>query len=208
MTFFEKLKPYTDGYGLVSPKIVDPPGTLRASDNGVLFTAQALILNANEEDLTPYVFSLKRCVDSTGTLHRAPDDTSLDAPDDHYGILSLYAIHKDLSTPVKPRWVLLLQPVLLYLYLATYSSFLSTIGTILLSPLVAIIMALSNVNEDPNNTSNKLLSWTICQALKHRGWLPAVGARFWEWRMKKIYGSIHTLFVVYFPTGHPFLNKV
>lgn len=210
MTFLESLRPYTDGNGLVAPTSVTP-GTKRASDNGVLYTSQALILTdtgtlSNFTPLSNYLLALQSCIDSQHNLHRSPGDTTPDAPDDYIGILSMKVFSNyKIETPALQ--LRLCQPVLVYLWLKTQNVLFNKLR-LLLSPLVCIIIAMSNLGTDKSVTSNRLLTWTICQALKKRGHLTAIGAYIWEWRQRRIYGNLSNLFAIYFEKGHPFIDRV
>lgn len=194
------LKGYIDGNGLVSnTRVTSYVG--RASDNGVLFTSQALLLMDTSSPALEH--ALDACVDSNGVLHRAPDDTSLDAPDDHYGLISALVYH-DLKIDrlsLAPR---LWHPVLVYLYARMRNSLLYYA----LSPLVTIIIALSNLGSPKEDTSNRLLTWTICQALKRRGLITGLASRVWEWRQRRIYGSLSKIFSIYFGEEHPFTREL
>lgn len=202
MSLMNDILPYIDGNGLVSPSIV-PPGVLRNSDNGPLFTSQLLILaDKNDEEADPkYLIALRSCVDSKGYLHRAPGDLTQDAPDDHYGVLSLDAFLfneiLDVRLPIK-CW----HPALLYLQGLSHIPMLPH----LLSFIVALIIAFSNYNEDSSSTNNKILTWTLIKGTESRSWLCNLGGKFWTWRMKKIYGHTAQIALLYFGSEHPFVK--
>jgi hypothetical protein len=196
------LSGYIDGNGLVSNRSV-APGTIRGSDNGPLFSSIALLLGAGM-DTARISHAIAHCIDSEGALHRTPNDMSEDAPDDHYGVLSLFAVlrlNPGLKLPLKYA----IQPVMLYLYLLSLDRGLLAS---LLAPLVFIIISLSNLGTDKNETSNRILTWTICQALKRRGILTRLAAYIWERRQYRIYGKFSNLFAIYYETGHPFISAV
>lgn len=201
MTFLESLIPYTDGNGLICPSPVGP-GVKRGSDNGPLYTSQALILNGAID--VALLDAVEQCVDLSGSIHRTPDDVSADSPDDYYGVLSVGVIYGSFSIHIPDD--MKFQFVLDYLNILNNAIIYHPIAW-LLAPFVAIIVAFSNVFTDKNDTSNRMLTWTFCQALK-RTWLPRYAALFWEWRQRRIYGSIQNLFAEYFSPNHPFITQV
>lgn len=190
MALNDEIIPYLDGNGLVC-NIIPPAGTIRGSDNGVLFSSQLLHL-LNNSTQEPYLSAILKCIGADGQLHRAPDDTSVDAPDDHYGFLSLGV------RPVKLA-ISNMQPMLLYMNAMVSPRFCR-----LFSPIAGMIIALSNLNEDPSDTSNKLLTWTTIQGLQKRSLFCRLGGAIWRWRMRRIYGSTQAIAKIYFGASHPF----
>src|SRR5690242_12498931 len=100
MCISNDIKPYIDGYGLVALAPVSPE-TMQSSDNGPLFTAQYLILRMLQwEGIDQDALNaINSCIDVRGYLHRTPVDISEDAPDDHYGVLSLFHCMTHLKLP-------------------------------------------------------------------------------------------------------------
>jgi len=205
MSLREEIIPYMDGNGLVAPHRV-PPGTLRASDNGPLYTAQYLILYYRDQHANdPYLFNnMMSCVDSDRYLHRAPDDTTYGNPDNHYGALSalnVIGFPSPMRLPIK-CW----HPALLYLQHSLHRDFHCILLTLLLAPLVAIIIALSNMSEGITETSNKMLTWTLIQGTQ-RSFLCRLAGRIWYYRMRKEYdGDIAWIPRIYFEKDHPFVK--
>lgn len=199
MTEFEAaLIPYTDGNGLISPNRLPSPPPQRASDNGPLFTAQAMLLGAD-----PYIFTdrIRACIDQRGYLHRSPDDTSDEAPDDLYGVFAAL-IHLDIPMWLEIPYPFYFQPGLQYMRgMASWKWW-----AYLLSPLMAIVLAFSNIFEDKNNTSNKLLTWSIIKGIGKKDLLCWLGGKIWSWRMQRIYGSTREIAKIYYEPGHPFVE--
>ena len=188
------IYPYIDGNGLISNTVV-PPGTQRASDNGPLFSAQYLMVG-EALTLISLADNLANCV-REGKVYRTPDDTTPDAPDDYYGVLSWSVFSGlDYSIRLEPR---LWHPALVYLNLRASGNPLY----LLLSPLVATIIALSNLGSPKEDTSNRMLTWTIGQALLRRGAITKLAYHFWEYRQRKIYGNISAIAGIYFGPDHP-----
>jgi hypothetical protein len=199
--FNKTLQPYTDGDGLVSNTLV-PPGTVRASDNGVLFTSEALILaNIQGESLpVSYVTALNSCIDSSEHLHRAPNDLSADTPDDTIGILSLICSGQEGITPIALT-LSVCQPVIMYAWLASRN----IRAYHLFSLVAACIIALSNINEPSSSTSNKMLTWVLIKGLSKKSLLCKLAGKIWTYRMTKIYGSTKAIAETYFGPSHPFV---
>ncbi len=196
MSLITDIIPYTDGNGLVAPSLVIP-GTIRASDNGPLYTSQLILLAALNNEVSPicYYSAITKCIDSNSNLHRAPDDTTQDAPDDYIGVSSALF---QLSLP----WSIC-QPMIVYIQRLNHGFW----PIRLLSPLAALIIALSNINEAQTDTSNKMLTWTLIEGLKSRSWLCALAGKFWTYRMKRIYnGSTVGIPTIYFGASHPFVT--
>lgn len=203
---------YVDGSGLVAPEPTNY-SILRSSDNGPLFTSQYLILQrlAGEELDTSALKALQSCIDDQGYLRRVPNDPTEDAPDDHYGVLSAFVL---LNLPgIGPRLPLrCLHPVLIYLKLLSLSPMLrmalSPIRT-LMSPIVALIIAFSNHNSDPNETSNKLLTWTFIQAVASKSILCRLAGKVWHNKMVQLYDTkcpMGVIAKIYYSKGHPFIT--
>ena len=198
----EDIKPYVDGNGLVSNSLV-PSGIQRGSDNGPLFTSQLLILASLNKEAAPgnFASAISKCIDSNGHIHRAPDDATEDAPDDYYGVSSLTCFSPEVKlVPSLP--IAKCQPLLLYMQLIMRKIPIYR----LFSPLAAIVIALSNINEDPGSTSNKLLTWTEIKGLNASSTLCRLAGKIWTWRMKKIYGTTQQIALIYFGSDHPFVK--
>ncbi len=189
------LRPYRDGNGLIAPNKVTP-GVMRGSDNGVLYTSQASILVGCLQ--FPIIDT---CIGADGCIHRAPGDTSQDAPDDNYGFLASHLCNGT-KRYIKLPWACC-QPLLLYMRGLMMGNPLYR----LFSPIAALILALSNLGEDKANTSNKLLTWTTIKGLESVSLLCKLGGKVWTYRMKRIYGSTKAIAEAYYEPGHPFIES-
>jgi len=95
MTLREEIKPYIDGYGLVSPAVV-PKGAMRSCDNGTSFLSEYHILlkRRGEDRITSggdawdWSHTIRRCMQEPGLTVRAPGDRASDSPDNTLAILS------------------------------------------------------------------------------------------------------------------------
>jgi hypothetical protein len=190
MGFSDDIKPYTDSFGLIAPHKL-APGTIRGSDNGPLFTAQYLLLGGT--DAAQYC-AILNCIDNNHVLHRAPGDITTDAPDDHYGALAAGFMNVSLAPHL---W----QPALLYLLALNLNLFPARI----FSPLIGLIIALSNIGESYSDTGNKLLTWTLIKGTQNRSWFCKLGGWIWTKRMQSLYGSTKAIAEIYYEAGHPFI---
>lgn len=194
----DEIKPYIDKYALVSPSLVQPYA--QGSDNGVLFTSQYLVLcqlMGLPLEL-PKLNALMACQDSNKYIHRYPGDTSQDAPDDYYGMLSMLCF-LDLNLPVSLP-LACCQPALVYLLLLSRSNPLR----FLLSPLVALIIAFSNMFTKVGDTSNLILTWMIVKGTK-KSLLCRIASLVWYRRLYKLYpNGMQGVSAIYFGPTHPF----
>jgi len=203
MALLDEIKPFIDGNGLLAPNLV-PPGTMRGSDNGVLFTSELLIqsmLNSGVIDPV-YIENIKDCIDSTHLLHRAPQDTTNDTSDDYYGILGMMVF---LNINIKLRLPPLLwaQPLLWFLILLKNKSIFSH----LLSPIAAIIIATSCMFTSVSDTSSRFLMWCAIKGAASRSTLCSLAAKIWFNRLFKDFGpeGMLTCAKIYFyRDNHPF----
>lgn len=186
---------FIDGNGLICPNVVDRT-VLRGSDNGITHTSRFVLLA--QAPCNRLLDAVLKCIDSLGYVHRAPDDPTEDTPDDLYSLLSMLAVEHRSDIKVSLSWKQM-HPVLIYLRLLKNDSLLQY----LLSIPVAIVVALSNLGSDKSETSNRLLTWNIAQALKHRTVVGKLAAKVWEYRQKRIYGKISEIFAIYYGIGHP-----
>jgi hypothetical protein len=211
MSLKEELTPYTDGNGLVAPYLVTP-GTMRASDNGPLFTSQAVMLshlNGEYPLYLKYFSNILACIDGDGYIRRAPGDTTEDAPDDHYGVLSALVFFGVKCTRIRLPlrcW----HPVLLFLWMLNapiLTQILLIPIRIITTPLIALIIATSNARTPIDNTSNRLLSWCFVTALSRRSLLCELAGKIWLRRLRNDYGGDEAGPArIYFQLGHPFVR--
>ena len=213
MSLITEIVPYIQGNGLVATTIVNPPGTLRTCDNGVMFSSEYFIMAArNFEDKTlthgptAALFDqvVKTCVGADKELHRAPGDDSPDEVDDHYATLAGYAefgLRPAYKLPVR----LWRQPQLLYAYLVNHK-----IPSLLIWPLAwynALIIATSCIGHPASDTDSRRLVWHLIQATKRESILARLAGAFWHWRQTKIYKTQEVMKAVakiYYEPGHPF----
>ncbi len=200
MTLKNEMMDHIDGNDLASNEAV-PIGVKRASDNGVLHTSRYLILQKlHREPLdVTCLQALHACIDAQGYLHRAPDDPDEDVPDDHYGIVSLFAAI-GLQTNVKLPWRCL-HPALLFMRGLQRGGF-EGLYVRLFSPVVAILIALSNWSEPLGDTSDRLLTWNLIQGTQGSV-LCRLGALVWEARQNYLYGgsAIRKIAKKYYPNS-------
>lgn len=85
---------YTDAQGLVCPKPADPRD-LYGSGNGVIYTAEFMVIMAKysllePEDIHDYEVLMKACYAVPGVINRVPHNINRDqdGPDDYYGLLN------------------------------------------------------------------------------------------------------------------------
>lgn len=205
MSLIAEIPPFIDGNNLVAPGLV-PPGLLRGSDNGPMFTAEYLImLNRNLlgfDDL--HYNAIVKCVGTDGELHRAPGDTTPDEVDDHYGALSMLA-----EFNLKPFFKLPIrlwrQPQLLFAYLLA-----KDIPSLILSPLnwyTAIVIATSCIGRPASDTDSRRLSWHLVQATKRKSLLCKLASLIWYARLHKDYANgMLGVAALYYTGDHPFIR--
>lgn len=205
-----EIIPYIDGNGLVAPNLF-PPGTVRASDNGAMFTSEYYImLNRNGEatgtDIASYQKVITACVGADGHLHRAPGDLTQDVIDNNLGVLAGYAefgIKVPFSLPIDNCRF----PQLVYAYGLNRG-----IPSLLMFPLSiisAFIIAFSGFSTAINNADARRLNWDLWQATKRKSLLNDLAGKFWHWHQSKLYGTnevMRAVAAVYYQAGHPFIK--
>lgn len=207
MSLRTEIPPYIDGNGLVAPYLVQP-GTMRASDNGIMFTSEYYImLNRNHEcsptDVLIYYNLIGKEVGSDKDLHRAPGDTTQDAPDDYHGVIAGYAefgLKPDFEIPI-----LDCLPQLVFAYLLGKG-----VPSFVLFPFnvyTAVVLAISCINTPVGNTDARRLNWLLWQATKRKSILCNLAGKFWHWRQTKVYNTQNVMQAVakiYYQDNHPF----
>lgn len=211
----EEIKPYLEGSGLVG-LIPNPENKYRTVDNGVLFASQVLLLLVEIEGpiypltrrmlgLPPLpseiqarlIRAIQACIIGD-YLRRSPGDETFDMPDDYYGAMSA-ALRVGLPLPYLKQSPGTVQPGLWYMhYLLKGVPYAR-----LYSPFMALTIAFSNVFEDKDWVSNRMLTWTIIKGLQKKSFLCKIGGMVWLWRMKRQYGSIRRIAEIYFGPEHP-----
>jgi hypothetical protein len=189
---------FIDGYELVCPTRVGPK-TMRSSDNGVLHSSRYLILlklNGETNDATT-LQGIKNCIDRNGYLHRSPGDETEEAPDDHYGAISVFSFLND-TTYIKLPWRVM-HPMLIYMRALQLGGLQGLIAR-LFSPILALVIVFSNFNTPKNDTSNRLLTWNIIQGTRERSIFCRLAGQLWYSRQNHIYGSqaLQEMFNIYY----------
>lgn len=190
----QEIIPYTDGNDLVAPGVV-PPGTVRASDNGPLFTSEYFIILAKSGLLTDvdkqdYFTRIKHCIGPDNQLHRSPGDTTEDAPDDHYGVISGHV-----TLGLTPEFILPLslwrQPQLLFAFICAKYPLMRLAFPIwlLLSLYSAIVIATSCINAGYDDFDSRRGCWHLIQATQNNSLLCKLASLIWFHRLTGEYGS-------------------
>jgi hypothetical protein len=200
----DEIVPYKQTTGLVSNVV--SIGQHRTCDNGPLFTAEYIILlhlvnESTFKDDVLFDLDIHDC-SKGGYLHRAPDDTSPDAPDDHHGVLAAYNV-LGLKPPFKVPFSLWRQPQILALwFMAQRNLFYRIIATPLIA-YSALVIATSCIGDPTSDTDGRILSWCLLKGLE-RSWLCQLGGWFWKRRLMSDYpNGMKDVFTIYFGPDHP-----
>lgn len=205
----------------------------RASDNGVMFTAELLILlklrgelDANTQQY--YVENIKKCFLEPGLISRAPNDRGQSPPDDHFAlgamgvILGYHDICKDiLSYGLKHfgsfnnenpgKWTsksfLWRMPQLLACIIAGAGKKVPLILCI----YSALVLLFSCRKVEPNKSDERRLAWLLSKALSNQSLLVRLASKVWFNRLRSHYGpegmkAVRSLYYHGMPDGeqHPF----
>lgn len=198
---------YLDGNGLMSNSPV-PPGTIRASDNGPLFSSQYALILLHQLEMTPdveldYQKAIAACIDVNGNLHRAPGDTSEDAPDDYYGVSAAFS-QLNVKSNVKLPFNLWRQPQLLFAVMASNQTLSRwKFWQWSLAIYTALVVLTSDINVDPGNTDARILAWLLIQATAPHSTLVSLAAHIWYNRLYAAYpNGMNDVAAIYFqPNG-------
>lgn len=94
MALRDEISPFIDGNLLVAPSLVSP-GTLKASDNGPMYTAEYYVMLKKldqifTEDVLDFQSRIGNCINPQGMLNRTPigQDDGQEGPDDYLGVLN------------------------------------------------------------------------------------------------------------------------
>ncbi len=195
MSIKDQFAPYVDGNGLMSNAPV-LPGSIRASDNGPLFTSQYIIMLKKSgeltlNDITTFQRVIGACVDDDMHLHRAPSDPTPDAPDDYYGVAAAFS-QLEITSNIKLPLDMWRQPQLVFAMMAS-NQILSRwkFWQWPLAIYTALVVLTSCINVEPGNTDERILSWLLIQATKESSVLVKLASIIW----------FHRLFSTYGPTG-------
>lgn len=185
------FQPYKDGNGLYAPAPV-PPGVMRGSDNGPLFTSEVMLIRfehvlATAEDIDEYDNVIKTCVDSNGNLHRAPGDTTEDAPDDYYGVAAAYSqLH--MKSNIKLPFSLWRQPQLLFAIMASNQTLSRwKFWQWPLAIYSALVVLTSCIGTDSSNTDARILAWLLIKATSDHSILVKLASNIWFNRLYATY---------------------
>lgn len=216
MSLREEIKSYVDGHGLVAPNLV-PPGTMRGSDNGVMFTSEYYIyLQMNGEyngmqDCMDYTRLVISCMTSkvAGLVARAPDSISVQPPDDYLGIAAACReidqryIAEDIFDYGLKNWgcynnenpgkwetkaFLWRQPQLIAaMYSATRRTQLNPIIWVL-NAYAALAILVANINDPVGEVDGRRLTFLLTRAMNPVSLLCRLASKVWKRRMEKTYG--------------------
>lgn len=198
---------YLDGNGLYAPNPL-PPGTIRGSDNGPLFTSQVLIMIHRNTGVTGSIIAqyqkvLGACIDANGNLHRAPGDTTEDAPDDYYGAASGFVevgVKSNISLPFN----LWRQPQLLYAIMASNQTLSRwKFWQWPLALYTSLVVLTSCINSPRGNTDDRILAWHLIQATSRYSVLVRLASYVWYNRLYAMYpNGMNDVAAIYFqPNG-------
>lgn len=200
--------PYIDGNGLLSNSPISH-GVIRASDNGPLFSSEYIILlnrngQASSADGAMYELAIKNCTDANGNLHRAPGDTSEDAPDDYYGAAAGFVeigVKSNLSLPFN----LWRQPQLLFAVMASNQQLSRwKFWQWPLAIYTALVVLTSDINTDTGNADARILAWLLIQATSNSSILVRLASHVWFNRLFATYpNGMNDVAGIYFqPTNN------
>lgn len=114
MSLRTEIVPYIDGEGFVAPSLVEPPGAMRGSDNGPMFTAELYVMYQKlgqlvNQDPFDYANKINANIDSNGLLNRHHIGTSngQEGPDDYVGVLDGCKILGNTDIPRRFLWAVI-----------------------------------------------------------------------------------------------------
>jgi hypothetical protein len=228
MSFKEKIKPFIDKFGLVTPW----PAAQGGSGNGVLYSSEYMIelIDRNEYSLADgqnFVRVIRSCMPNKGLLLRAPDDFgNQQQVDDYYGLfaalvtLGEHEIAEDIfqyglkhygSFNIKApyNWTsisfLWRQPQLLYANLCAANRVRWwKFWQLPLAIYSAIIIALSNRKSPVNEVNERCIAYMLVRATRP-SFLCRLAAKLWQKRIDAMYPrGMRDVYKHYFlPVIHP-----
>lgn len=181
----------------------------RSCDNGVLFTAEALALGIITRDDFESVLTHYRDLD--GWLLRYPGVIDYCSYDDYIGAAAMsQSFARDALTLFRrTEWETPARD-----WLARFPLLIPTIraGAGETLPLHlqawAAIAYVSTMLEPRTETSGKLLCFMAAFALEGKGAFIGAVIRAWRRWIDKQYSGIGGVLSIYFPPGHPFIDRV
>lgn len=200
--------PYIDGNGLLSNAPV-PPGVVRASDNGPLFSSEYILIllktgQISITDLAQYGKVMHQVIDDNGNLHRAPGDTTEDAPDDYYGVAAAYS-QLDMPSGLNLPFNLWRQPQLLFAIMASNQTLSRwKFWQWPLAMYTALVVLTSDIGTDPGNADARMLAWLLIQATSNSSILVRLTSHVWFNRLFATYpNGMNDVAGIYFqPTNN------
>lgn len=210
---------YIDQNGFVRENQTDP-----YTDNGILYTSQYLIQLKRNGDLQPtdvehFDQKILSCYAKTGLLNRRPADTSQEGPDDYIGLCSFSKECSDVMADEVNQYGRSTTPHYVYNNFNpghfSWSAWLGRqVGFAAFIKLCAgdwtnpiedlclytglIITSLSNKSE----TSDRVLGQLIIDQLPNYP-VSFLIKCWWNWRIKRLYGTFQQVMSVYFGPEHP-----
>lgn len=208
MSIVDDFRPYIDANGLLCPAPV-PAGTIRGSDNGPCFTSEFLLefmpqqSNVTFGESSAYFGAIQKCVNSDGYLTRAPGDTTLGNPDDHYGVYAALVTY-NLPPFFKFYWQLIRMPQLFFASRCAanepkwYKPYYWPLAII-----TALVILLSNINDSASDTDSRRLAYLLTVAIAPYSLLCRLATKVWHKRLLKTYpNGMKDVYGVYFqPNG-------
>lgn len=201
----EAILPYIDGNGLISPNLADAKHQ-RSSDNSVLFASEYIVLSLKlGYPVDKRLDAIQACIGSDGELHRAPGDTTPDAPDDYYGAYASYV-----SLNIVPKFHLpirLWQPALLFASRCAQQDFKRYKPYYIpLALLTAFIIGFSCMNAPKDQSTPRILAYLLTQATK-ASLLCRIGTYFFKRKLLKDYPEgMKSVYGIFFEPGHPLIT--
>lgn len=215
---------YIDGNGLVTPQKC-APGTKQGSDNGVLFTSEAMVIAKRTGTLTEalkaeWIANISHCFQEPGLLSRAPGSTEQDSVDNMVGFgagasVCLPAAAEIVLTYGKNHWGvfnnknpgkftgeswLWRQPQLVaHLYFAS-----GMMPPLPLQLAWAAAISTSCMTAKKTDADSRILSWLMIETMNYRSSICNKAAGIWTSRLLNDYeNGMQQVFEIYFGKDHP-----
>lgn len=218
MTLYQELQNgYLDSNGLVTPSKNSPP-----SDNGLLYTGQAIMIMdmLGETDGIPQLMdAMRACQIEPGLFNRHPwprFKSGQEGPDDYvaiaavdmhwaqclleYGRKHWYSYNNEI--PGKWTFKSFLGR---FLSLICHSKLCAGEKPNLFLRIAHFVGTYLTTREEAGATSNRLLAQLMIYKLDDH-WMSRLEKRLWSANLVKVYGenSINKAVCIYFPSPHPF----
>ena len=229
---YDEIKDYIDGNGLVAPGLVEH-GTIRASDNGTMFSSEYYIMLKERDELhsldaDTWETLIRSCMKESGLTVRAPKDLAVDAPDNIIAILAASKVldkpkvaqdiltyglaHKGFYDPAptdKINWSAFQfrQLQLVFAMLCASNSYrwykIWQLPLMLYTTLVILISCLNTPTQD---TDSRRLCWSLIHAVAKDSLLCRLASKVWWKRLRKDYGDegYRVVCNIYYQDNHPF----